>query len=38
MKIVKPMTLSVMHRPYFWQGRYRLLVTTLQFFSLGGYA
>ncbi|HEV7776983.1 MAG TPA: DUF2169 domain-containing protein [Luteibacter sp.] len=38
MKIVKPMTLGLMHRPYFWQGRHRLLVTTLGFFSLGGRA
>jgi len=36
MKIVKPMTLSLMHRPYRWQGRDRLLVATLGFFALGG--
>jgi uncharacterized protein YjbI with pentapeptide repeats len=38
MKIVKPMTLGLMHRPYRWLGRYRLLVTTLGFFALGGRA
>jgi uncharacterized protein YjbI with pentapeptide repeats len=38
MKIVKPMTLGLMHRPYLWRGQYRLLVTTLSFFSLGGRA
>ncbi|NKJ20435.1 DUF2169 domain-containing protein [Dyella sp. SG609] len=36
MKIVKPMTLGLMHRPYRWQGRDRLLVATLGFFALGG--
>ena len=36
MKIVKPMTLGLMHRPYRWQGRDRLLVATLGFFTLGG--
>ncbi len=36
MKIVKPMTLGLMHRPYRWQGKHRLLVTTLGFFTLGG--
>lgn len=36
MKIVKPMTLGLMHRPYRWQGRDRLLVATLSFFALGG--
>jgi len=36
MKIVKPMTLGLMHRPYRWQGRHRLLVATLSFFTLGG--
>lgn len=36
MKIIKPMTLGLMHRPYLWQGRHRLLVATLEFFSLGG--
>ncbi|HEY9131315.1 MAG TPA: DUF2169 domain-containing protein [Dyella sp.] len=38
MKIVKPMTLGLMHRPYRWQGRNRLLVATLGFFELGGRA
>ncbi|MDE2154548.1 MAG: DUF2169 domain-containing protein [Xanthomonadaceae bacterium] len=36
MKIVKPMTLGLMHRPYRWQGKHRLLVATLGFFALGG--
>jgi uncharacterized protein YjbI with pentapeptide repeats len=36
MKIVKPMTLGLMHRPYRWQCRDRLLVATLGFFTLGG--
>ncbi|MBB3228069.1 uncharacterized protein YjbI with pentapeptide repeats [Luteibacter sp. Sphag1AF] len=36
MKIVKPMTLGVMHRPYRWRGKHRLLVATLSFFDLGG--
>ena len=38
MKIIKPMTLGLMHRPYLWRGQYRLLVATLSFFSLGGQA
>ncbi|GAB3033548.1 DUF2169 domain-containing protein [Oleiagrimonas citrea] len=38
MKIVKPMTLGLMHRPYRWRGRDRLLTATLQFFQLGGRA
>jgi uncharacterized protein YjbI with pentapeptide repeats len=38
MKIIKPMTLGLMHRPYRWQGRHRLLVITVAFFSLGGRA
>jgi uncharacterized protein YjbI with pentapeptide repeats len=38
MKIVKPMTLGLMHRPYLWRGQHRLLVATLGFFSLGGRA
>lgn len=38
MKIIKPMTLGLMHRPYRWQGRDRLLVATLGFFTLGGRA
>ncbi|WP_369930332.1 DUF2169 domain-containing protein [Xanthomonas sp. NCPPB 2632] len=36
MKIVKPMTLGLMHRPYLWQGSHRLLVATVGFFALGG--
>ncbi|MET0616275.1 MAG: DUF2169 domain-containing protein [Luteibacter sp.] len=35
MKIVKPMTLGLMHRPYLWRGKHRLLVATVGFFSLG---
>lgn len=38
MKIIKPMTLGLMHRPYRWQGRHRLLVITVAFFQLGGRA
>jgi uncharacterized protein YjbI with pentapeptide repeats len=38
MKIIKPMTLGLMHRPYRWQGRNRLLVITVAFFQLGGRA
>lgn len=38
MKIVKPMTLGLMHRPYLWRGQHRLLVATLGFFTLGGRA
>lgn len=38
MKIVKPMTLGLMHRPYLWRGQHRLLVATLGFFALGGRA
>lgn len=38
MKLVKPMTLGLMHRPYRWRGRHRLLVATLQCFALGGRA
>ncbi|MBB6183243.1 DUF2169 family type VI secretion system accessory protein [Oleiagrimonas soli] len=36
MKIVKPMTLGLMHRPYRWRGQSRLLAATLQCFHLGG--
>lgn len=36
MKIVKPLTLGILHRPYRYRGRHRLAVAVLGFFKLGG--
>ena len=35
MKIVKPLTLGVLHQPYRYRGAHRLAVATLGFFALG---
>lgn len=35
MKIIKPLTLGVLHQPYRFQGRHRLSIAALGFFSLG---
>lgn len=35
MKIVKPLTLGVLHRPYRYRGRHRLAIAALGFFRLG---
>jgi uncharacterized protein YjbI with pentapeptide repeats len=35
MKIIKPLTLGVLHQPYRFQGRHRLSIAALGFFALG---
>jgi uncharacterized protein YjbI with pentapeptide repeats len=35
MKIIKPQSLGVLHKPYSWSGRHYLSVATLGFFRLG---
>lgn len=35
MKIIKPLTLGVLHQPYRYQGQHRLAIATLGFFALG---
>ncbi len=35
MKIVKPLTLGILHQPYRFQGRHRLAIAALGFFALG---
>lgn len=35
MKIVKPLTLGLLHQPYRWRGRDRLSIAALGFFALG---
>lgn len=35
MKIIKPLTLGILHQPYRFQGRHRLSIAALGFFALG---
>ena len=35
MKIIKPLTLGVLHQPYRFQGQHRLSIAALGFFALG---
>lgn len=35
MKIIKPLTLGILHQPYRFQGRHRLAIAALGFFKLG---
>ena len=35
MKIIKPLTLGILHQPYRFQGRHRLAIAALGFFALG---
>ncbi len=35
MKIIKPLTLGILHQPYRFQGRHRLSIAALGFFELG---
>ncbi|MDQ3288062.1 MAG: DUF2169 domain-containing protein, partial [Pseudomonadota bacterium] len=35
MKIIKPLTLGILHQPYRFQGRHRLSIAALGFFTLG---
>ncbi|XHS77596.1 pentapeptide repeat-containing protein [Burkholderiaceae bacterium UC74_6] len=38
MKIVKPLTLGTLHKPFSWRGRHQLVVSALGFFPLDGAA